>query len=343
MELIVEAEAAGARRSASCEAIGLDLRRLQRWECNPEAGDQRQGPISVPAHALTQEEKKMIIEACNSARFRDHSPWQIVAKLADSGQYLASESSFYRVLKEKGLLNHRGRAKPRQRRERKCLIARKPNEVWSWDITFLKSPIKGAYYYLYLVEDVFSRMIVAWSVEEVESSEHASRLMEQACKTQEIRRDHLWLHSDNGGPMKGATMLATLQRLGVMPSFSRPNVSDDNPYSESLFRTLKYRPSYPDGAFANLEEARTWVERFVNWYNTEHLHSGIKFVTPQSRHDGKDQSILHNRTIIYEEAKASNPLRWSRKVRDWSRISEVVLNPGKEQKADSEKLRNQAA
>lgn len=343
MELIQEAEAAGARRSASCEAIGLDLRRLQRWEGTPETGDQRQGPTSAPASALTEEEKKMIIEVCNSVRFRDHSPWQIVAKLADSGQYLASESSFYRVLKEKGLVNHRGRTKPRKRRERKCLIARNPNEVWSWDITFLKSPIKGAYYYLYLVEDVFSRMIVAWSIEEVESADHASRLIELACKQQGVRRDQLWLHSDNGGPMKGATMLATLQRLGVMPSFSRPNVSDDNPYSESLFRTLKYRPSYPDGAFASLEEARTWVERFVTWYNTEHLHSGIKFVTPQSRHDGEDQYLLHNRNVVYQKARASNPNRWSRQTRDWSRNSEVVLNPGKEQRIDGKKLRNQAA
>jgi len=215
--------------------------------------------------------------------------------------------------------------------------------VWSWDITYMKSPVKGMYYYLYLVMDVFSRFIVGWVVEEVESAEHAARLITRACSEQGVMEHSLTLHADNGGPMKGATMLSTLQELHVAPSFSRPSVSDDNPYSESLFKTLKYRPSYPDGAFASLEEARTWVTKFVHWYNTEHLHSGIRFVTPQSRHHGQDTAILENRHTVYEAAKLANPLRWSGRTRDWSVISEVRLNPGKEKKLNAEKLRNQAA
>jgi putative transposase len=332
IELIQEAEIAGARRSAAAEVLGLNLRRLQRWEKDSDSGDKRQGPNSVPAHALSEEEKKMIIEVCNSENHKDDSPWQIVAKLADSGKYLASESSFYRVLKADGLLQHRSKAKPRTNRRPPSLVARSPGEVWSWDITYLKSPVKGSYYYLYLIEDVFSRKIVGWAVYETESADLAAVLIDEACKNNGIMKDRLILHSDNGSPMRGATMLATLQRLGVVPSFSRPSVSDDNPYSEALFRTLKYRPSFPDGVFLSIEEARLWVEKFVHWYNTEHLHSGIKFVTPESRHKGEDIPLLNNRTLVYKRAREKNPSRWSRNIRNWSRVDEVYLNPRKEDK-----------
>ena len=285
----------------------------------------------------------MIIEVSNLPLYQNLCPWKIVAKLADSGRYLASESSFYRILKEADLLRHRTKSKPRARKRPKDLIARNPNCVWSWDITYLKSPVKGMYYYLYLMLDVFSRFIVGWVVEEVQSADHAARLMVRACSEHGVPPHSLTLHADNGGPMKGATMLSTLQKLHVAPSFSRPSVSDDNPFSESLFKTLKYRPSYPDGAFASLDEARMWVAKFVDWYNNEHLHSGIRFVTPKSRHDGLDAVILKNRHIVYQNAKLANPLRWTRQTRNWSRIEEVRLNPGKEKKSDAEKLRSQAA
>jgi putative transposase len=342
MELIEEAAAAGARRAAACDVLGLSLRRLQRWERNPEQEDGRMGP-KTSAHALSEDEKKEIVAVANRVEYRDLSPWQIVAKLADSGRYLASESSFYRVLKANDLLSHRSRAKPRAHSRPRELVSRKPNEVWSWDITFLKSPVSGMYYYLYLIEDIFSRKIVGWSVEEAEDTRLAARLTERACFDQGVEPGQVTLHSDNGSPMKGATMLSTLQRLGVVPSFSRPKVSDDNPYSEALFKTLKYRPSFPSGAFAGLEEARQWVERFVSWYNTEHLHSGIKFVTPESRHSGLDHDILQNRRVVYEAAKQANPLRWSRQTRNWNRVMKVILNPGKEARIRNEMLRDQAA
>jgi putative transposase len=341
--LVEEAAIAGASRAASCEILELSVRTLERWKKDPEKSDERAGPLTPAPHQLTEAERKMIKEVSNSAPCKDLNPWKIVAKLADLGVYMASESSFYRVLRESNLLNHRSKSSPRIVQPPKDLIAVKPNQVWSWDITYLLSIIKGRYFYLYLMMDVYSRYIVGWRVEEVESMEYSADLMTTACHRESIAAWTLTLHADNGGPMKGATMLATMQKLHVVPSFSRPSVSDDNPFSESLFKTLKYCPAYPEKPFENIESARTWVEKFVTWYNTEHLHSGIKFVTPKSRHDGKDEEILNNRHQVYQKAKAANPLRWSRQTRNWSIIKTVRLNPGKETKIEIEKLRNQAA
>jgi hypothetical protein len=213
-----------------------------------EPKNEPQGPERVCAHALSAAEKQSIVTVSNSNAYRDLSPWQIVARLADQGRYLGSQSSFYRVLKQNDLLAHRQQSKPHVHHRPRDLTARNPNEVWSWDITYLNSAIRGAYYYLYLVEDIFSRMIVGWAVEEVESAEHSARLIDWACREHGIARGQLTLHADNGAPVKGTTLLATLERLGVACSFSRPRVSDDNPYSESLFKTLKYRPSSPESA-----------------------------------------------------------------------------------------------
>jgi putative transposase len=338
IEMVEQAKASGAGRRASCEVLEVSLRTLERWEKAPEKGDQRRGPDTQCAHALSGQEKQAIVKVSSCPEYRDLSPWQMVARLADGGRYLGSESSFYRVLKQNDLLSHRQRSKPRSHSRPKDLVARAPNQVWSWDITYLNSPIRGAYYYLYLVEDIFSRMIVGWRIEAVESADHAGRLIDRICREQGIAKGQLRLHSDNGAPMKGATLLATLERLGVVPSFSRPSVSDDNPYSESLFKTLKYRPSYPDSAFSSIDEAREWVSRFVQWYNTEHLHSAIRFVTPSSRHLGLDRAILAKRTVVYEKAKQLNPLRWSGPTRNWSAITEVLLNPKKHQSQTTEAL-----
>jgi len=338
IELVEQARASGARRVASCEVLEVSLRTVERWEKDPDPGDQRRGPKSVCGHALSEKEKQAIVEVSNSQAYRDLSPWQMVARLADAGQYLGSESSFYRVLKQNQLLSHRQSSKPRVSRRPKDLLARHPNEVWSWDITYLNSPVRGAYYYLYLVEDIFSRMIVGWTVEELESAEHGARLIDRICQEQGIARGQLTLHSDNGAPMKGATLLATLERLGVAASFSRPAVSDDNPYSESLFKTLKYRPSYPDSAFSGIDQARQWVGGFVHWYNTEHLHSAIRFLTPDSRHQGLDKEILAKRVAVYEKAKQLNPLRWSGQTRNWAPITEVCLNPKKHNSETDEEL-----
>jgi transposase InsO family protein len=180
--------------------------------------------------------------------------------------------------------------------------------------------------------DIYSRKIVGWEVHEREAAELSSILMQEALAGEGIDGTDLVVHSDNGGPMKGATMLVTLQNLGVIPSFSRPSVSDDNPFSEALFKTLKYCPHYPTRPFADLEEARKWVKDFVRWYNTQHLHSGIKFVTPEQRHYGEDTRILEKRKQIYEAAKKRNPERWSGNTRNWEVIKSVRLNPLRENK-----------
>jgi putative transposase len=332
--LVREAHESGARRIKCCELLGLSLRTLERWENNPEKEDGRQGPNSFP-NALSLDERELIINVANSDEFKDLAPAKIVPKLSDQGKYIASESSFYRVLKGANLMAHRSKSSPHKSTPPEELRAENPNEVWSWDITYLKGPVKGKFYYLYLPMDLYSRMIVHWEIHEREDSDLAAGMIEEACRKNGIERGQINLHSDNGGPMKGATMLATLERLGVMPSFSRPGVSDDNPFSESLFKTLKYCPEYPSVPFASLEEAKKWVEKFVRWYNFEHLHSGIKFVTPASRHCGEDEEILRKRKEVYELAKNKFPGRWSRGTRNWNKITKVVLNPINEKKKAS--------
>ena len=227
--------------------------------------------------------------------------------------------------------SHRGRSQPRTVARPKALQAVKPNEIYSWDITYLLSNLRGQYFYLYMFLDIFSRKIVGWRVHRIQSADLSSILLTEICAQQGISPNQLTTHADNGGPMKGATMLVTMQKLGVVPSFSRPSVSDDNPFSESLFKTLKYCPQYPTKPFESIEEATIWVEAFVNWYNFEHLHSGIKFVTPAARHAGQDSAILEKRNIVYQKAQEKNPLRWSKKTRDWKRIAIVKLNCLKEE------------
>lgn len=316
----------GCRQAKACEVVGIDAKTYQRWALKPILGDQRRGPVTEPANKLTAKERARIISISIEKDFVSMSPHQIVPTLADRGEYAGSESSFYRILSEEKLLHHRGRAKPKQINRPKAFEATKPNELYSWDITYLLSSLRGQYFYLYLFLDIFSRKIVGHEVHECESMELSSRLLQSICISQGIEKNQLHVHSDNGGPMKGATMLTTMQWLGVVPSFSRPSVSNDNPFSESLFKTLKYCPEYPSKPFDNLEAARTWVDKFVQWYNNEHLHSGINFVTPESKHKGEDIEILRKRNIIYLEAKGKNPNRWSGKTRNWSPVEIVKLN-----------------
>lgn len=335
LNLIKEAVDSGARKVKACEILNLNLRTIERWENNLVDG--RSGPLNRPANALTNEERALILATVNSSQFANLPPCQIVPKLADMGKYIASESSIYRILREEKLLAHRSRSNAKKHSKPDSLIALEPNQIWSWDITYLKAGIKGTYFYLYLPMDIFSRKIVHWEVHEQENSQLAAGMISKACELNKINEGQVVLHSDNGGPMKGATMLATLQRLGVACSFSRPRVSDDNPFSEALFKTLKYCPLYPEKGFSNLDDARKWVEKFVNWYNNIHLHSGINFVTPATRHSGLDVEILKNRDEIYLAAKIKNPTRWSGKTRNWLRPAFVELNPGREVK----KIENQ--
>ena len=329
INLIDKAVESGARLKTAAAIMGISARTIIRWRHQGGGQDQRNGPLTAPAHKLSEHERQQILDTSNSAPFRDLSAKQIVPKLADQGVYLASESTFYRVLKEHKMLTHRQASKPVISRRPKEHVATGPCQVWSWDITYLQTSVKGLFFYLYMVVDVWSRKIIAAQVFAEESMDHSSMLLAHACMVHGVQPEQLVLHSDNGAPMKGATMLATLHKLGVVPSFSRPSVSNDNPYSESLFRTMKYRPEYPSKSFENIEQAQSWVDGFVFWYNTLHLHSSIRYVTPDDRHFGREEHILGNRRKVYEKARKRNPNRWSKNIRNWNPVHQVWLNPEK--------------
>ena len=211
-------------------------------------------------------------------------------------------------------------------------MATAPRQLWCWDLTFLASRVLGQWFYLYLILDVYSRKIVGFEVHETDSADHAVDLLRRPALSEGLhtlpRRPVL--HGDNGATMKATTVLAMLHWLGIKPSYSRPRVSDDNAFVEALFRTAKYRPQFPASGFADLQAARTWASQFVAWYNHEHRHSAIRFVSPAQRHAGHDQTILARRHALYVEAREANPRRWTRHTRNWTPVTVVTLNPERE-------------
>lgn len=335
VQWIREAVSSGARLTRACDEVELSIRTFERWTKNETiVADKRPQTVRpTPSNALSEEERAAILATANEPRFASLPPSQIVPRLADEGTYVASESSFYRVLQANGQQHHRGRAKAPQKRSITTHVARAPNDVWCWDITYLPAAIRGDYFYLYLVHDLYSRKIVCWEVHEAESGDYASALIKRSYLSEQIALQNkpLVLHADNGSPMKAATMLSTLQFLGVAPSHSRPRVSNDNAYVEALFRTCKYRPDYPANGFANIDCARQWVSDFVHWYNTLHRHSGIRFVTPNERHQQHDVEVLKQRHALYEAARSHHPERWSGSTRNWTPIDSVYLNPERKQ------------
>jgi putative transposase len=330
---VAQAQDQGARLSAACAMVGVSARTLERWRAAPAAEDQRHGPHHQPGNALSAAEQAKALSIMNSHDFAGLSPKQIVPQLADQGVYVASESTLYRLRRRFTPCSPR-RSTTHTNVTRASTVHRAtgPNQVWSWDITYLPTAVRGCFLYLYLVLDVWSRRIVGWEVHERESADNAAALIRRICHESGVDLKGIVLHSDNGKPMRGSTMVATLQWLGMIPSFSRPHVSNDNPYSEALFRTLKHTPAYPQLPFASIEEARAWVARFVEWYNGEHLHSAIRFVTPDQRHFGLEQDILTRRRDVYERARRRHPERWSGATRDWSPVGLVLLNPEPEQR-----------
>ena len=332
LALIQEACKAGARKHLAAKLLGLPLRTVQRWETHG-INDHRKGSRAVPGNKISEKEREQIMDVLTSLEFGDFNPHQIVPKLADQGVYLGSEATMYRILREQKMNKHRLSSQAGARKRPDAYIATGPNQVWSWDITYLPARVKGRFFYLYMIMDVYSRKAVGYQVYDCESGELAAALITDTCNQEKVQEDQLVLHADNGGPMKAFTMLAKLESLGIVPSFSRPRTSNDNPYSESLFRTMKYRPEYPEHPFEDLKNAREWTENFSQWYNNEHLHSGICFVTPTDRHERKDIEILEKRHQVYQVAKSCHPERWSGTTRNWEHIFEVALNrrnhPGK--------------
>ncbi len=331
LNLIDSAMESGARLSSACAQLKISTRTIERWRKHPGSDDRRKSAARkrTAGNKLSKTERTQILSICNCGEFADMAPNQIVPALADQGVYVASEASFYRVLRQEKQLAHRAKARPATHKRPSTIKATQPNQLWSWDITYLPSTIKGVYFYLYMVMDIYSRKIVGWEVYDTQCASHACSLIRKTCLKEQTIGTPLVLHSDNGSPMKGATMLVTLQKLGVVPSFSRPSVSNDNAYSEALFKTLKYHPGYPQVPFEGLDQARRWVLGFEHWYNEKHCHSGIKFVTPAQRHRREDIAILAKRNRVYAKARKNNPQRWTGATRNWEPVEQVCLNPNK--------------
>jgi putative transposase len=327
------AQAAGARLVLACEIVGMALRTLQRWKGVDGTIRPDDRPLVVrapPGHALSEAERAQVLAVANAPRFAAVPPARIVPMLADEGVYLASESTFSRVLKAHGQSAHRGRAKaPKPRRPPTTHIATEARQVWCWDMTYLPAQVLGRWFHLYLILDLYSRKIVGWEVHDSDHADHAAHLVRRTALAEGIAalsRKPV-LHGDNGSTLKATTVLSMLNWLGVKPSYSRPRVSDDNAYAESLFRTAKYRPEFPTKGFADLDAARAWASSFAHWYNVDHRHSGIQYVSPAQRHAGEDHAILAARHALYVTARELNPARWSGKTRNWAPVGPVTLNP----------------
>lgn len=303
--------------------MSISKRTIGRWRKAPGVGDQRRGPHRKPK-AYSEQERAQLLERINQPDYVDLCPAQIVCREADEGRFLASESTLYRVLNEANQNKRRGRAAAPKHRKKPEHVATEPNQVWVWDITYLPLHTRGKHVYLYWVMDLFSRKIVGWKVCEVESMEESSRMMAALVVELGLAGGKLTVHSDNGGPMKGSTMKRTLEMLEVHQSLSRPGVSNDNAYCESSFRTLKYRPNYPS-SMEDQAQWSEWVSKFVRWYNEEHMHSGIGYVTAQQRYEGTDVEVLRKRREVYARARAANPNRWSGQPRAWSRPDTVRI------------------
>ena len=327
------AHRAGARLRLACETAGIDLRTLQRWKVHDGLAEGDGRPRSIhpaPGHALSEIERARLLQVANAPRFADVPPARIVPMLADEGVYLASESTFSRVLRAQGQTAHRGRAKaPRAVRPPTTHRATAPRQVWCWDMTYLPAQVRGRWFHLYLILDLYSRKIVGAEVHDTDHADHAAQLVRRTALAEGIAclETKPVLHGDNGSTLKATTVLAMLHWLGVKPSYSRPRVSDDNAYAEALFRTAKYRPEFPAQGFADLDAARIWATRFVHWYNVDHRHSGIRYVAPAQRHAGDDHALLAARHALYTQARERHPSRWSGRTRNWAPIGAVTLNP----------------
>lgn len=324
VELISEAFNNGARLFKACDVLKISVSTYRRWQKNSYP-DKRKGSAKKVVRKLDSEEREKIVQICCSDEYKDDNPYKIHASLLDKGIYIASISSFYRILRENGLVKYRGNTKaPRNINKPEPKIATGPNQVWCWDITWLHQEVRGLYYYAYTIIDIWDRSIVKWCIHDREDQILAEELFEEALRDNNY--PNVAVHSDNGNPMKGVSLLALFYDLGISNSYSRPRVSNDNPFIESWFKTLKYGISYP-GRFSSLAFAREWFAKFVEKYNSTHKHSGLYYMTPNAVRNGKYEKIIGNRNRVMLEAKDKNPLRWSRHVKQLPLEHKVVLNP----------------
>jgi len=310
--LIDEAIAAGARQFRACEVIGLDERRLRRWRHTD--GDGRTGGYRATDQALSETEKDLIVEAMEAENLRGLPPKQAYFRLMDRGFYLCSYTTFLRVLKERNLVESKRTRTHTGRGKRPELEATAPNQVWCWDISWLESPVIGKYFYLYMIIDLFSRKVVGWGVASQESGALARKIFAHALDAEGVCADQLIVHADNGKPMRSRTLLKLFELLAVTPSFGRPHTSNDNAYAESLFATFKGRVAYPEH-FRSLAAAREYCAAFFVWYNTEHLHSGLDYLTPAQVHSGEHLEVFARRNAQLEEHRRLHPQRHGGKAK----------------------------
>lgn len=311
MRLIGAAEALAPEVGVAlaCEALGVSRATLYRHRQPPREPSSPPAPRPSPPRTLEGEERGQVLEVLHSERFVDVAPAEVVATLLDEGVYYCSARTMHRLLAAKGEAGERRAQRTHPARPAPILEATAPHQVWSWDITRLEGPRRGHGYALYVVLDIFSRYVVGWMVAECESAPLAARLLETCVQREGVKPEQLTLHQDRGAPMTAKTFSQALVDLGVLASYSRPRVSNDNPFSESHFKTLKYMPTYP-GRFESLEEARAWCARFFEWYNHEHRHSGIAMLTPHDVHVGRAPEVLRVRQQAMDAAFARHPERF---------------------------------
>lgn len=323
IELIDEAVEAEARLQKACEALEISVATYRRWK-KGSLVDQRKGAEKYVARKLSTVEEQEILNQCNNDEYKDDNPWKIHASLLDKGIYIASVSTFYRVLRRQGLIHKRGKGRCGHSYSKPpALIASGPNQVWCWDITWVKSDVKGLYYYSYVIIDIWDRSIVKWSIHDREDESLARELFVRA--TRDNPTPHLFVHSDNGTPMKGTSLLGLFHELGIVNSYSRPRISNDNPFIESFFKTLKYNVGYPKN-FKSIKYARIWFSRFIHWYNNEHAHSGTHFITPAQLRNGDYTGIIKRRNTVLQQARQKHPERFGKTLKQYPAEHVVVLN-----------------
>lgn len=322
--LIEEAKDAGARIFKACEVLDISLRTFKRWKSG-STQDLRKGAAKSVPKKLTEKERQAIIDVCCKKDYQDLTPYEIQVILLDAKIYLGSVSTFYRILRERDLVHFRGNTRKGTASHRPPeRVATGPNQVWAWDITYLKSSIAGIYFFMYTIIDIWSKKIVGWHVDISESYLISEQLFQRVMKQHNL--SEVFLHSDNGNPMKAGTMLMTLYKLGIVPSYSRPRVSNDNAFIESFFKTLKYMKSYPK-CFNSIQDAQYWIVDFLAWYNDRHLHSSIGYVTPNQKHTGQANKIIADRNTVKRQAYMANKIRWSGPVAEIPNPQVIVLNP----------------
>lgn len=309
-----------------CEALGLSRATVYRtWHGERFPAEPK--PRPKPARALDEDERRAVLDVLHEERFVDQPPAQVYATLLDEERFLCSERTMYRILKAEGEVEERRNQLEHPPYARPELLAERPNEVWSWDITKLRGPVKWTYYYLYVILDIFSRYTVGWMVAPCESATLAKQLISETCRKQEIAEEQLTLHADRGSSMRSKAVAMLLSDLGVTKTHSRPQVSNDNPFSESQFKTLKYRPEFP-ARFGCIEDSRAFCVDFFQWYNTGHHHSALGWLRPEDVHYGRGPRLVDARQHVLDAAYAQHPERFVRKAPQAPQLPEAVwINP----------------